>query len=81
MAVRLTESAIGKAIKDVAATEQRKDLVDAGCPGLRLRLTPAGSKSWVLRAATVKAACAATRWVPSPPLASARRGMLPGRCM
>jgi integrase len=48
MAVRLTESAIAKGIKDVAATELRKDLVDAGCPGLRLRLTPAGSKSWVL---------------------------------
>jgi integrase len=48
MAVRLTESAIAKGIKDVGATEQRKDLVDAGCPGLRLRLTPAGSKSWVL---------------------------------
>jgi integrase len=48
MAVKLTESAIGKAIKDVAATEQRRDLVDAGCAGLRLRLTPAGSKSWVL---------------------------------
>jgi integrase len=48
MSVRLTESAIAKAAKDVAATEQRTDLVDAGCPGLRLRLTPAGSKSWVL---------------------------------
>ncbi|MBE7157783.1 MAG: DUF4102 domain-containing protein, partial [Rhodospirillales bacterium] len=26
----------------------RRDLADALCPGLRLRLTPGGSKSWVL---------------------------------
>lgn len=48
MAVRLTEAAISKAARDVAAAGARRDLSDAGCPGLRLRLTPAGGKAWVL---------------------------------
>ena len=47
MAVRLTETAINKAIKEVAETG-RRDLADLGCPGLRLRLTAAGGRSWVL---------------------------------
>src|ERR1700712_4866335 len=45
--IRLTETAINKAIRDVA-DGSRRDLADATCPGLRLRLTPAGGKSWVL---------------------------------
>jgi hypothetical protein len=47
MPIRLTESAINKAIREVSEGT-RKDLADAGCPGLRLRLTPAGSATWVL---------------------------------
>jgi integrase len=31
-----------------AAAGTRRDLADAGCPGLRLRLTPAGTATWVL---------------------------------
>jgi hypothetical protein len=46
--VRLTETAINKAIRDVVADGARRDLADATCPGLRLRLTPAGAANWVL---------------------------------
>src|SRR5437879_3334009 len=48
MPVRLTETAISKAIREVSGGGARRDLADEACPGLRLRLTPAGSKSWVL---------------------------------
>lgn len=48
MPVRLTDAAIAKAAKDAAAAGARRDLADAACPGLRLRLTPAGGKGWVL---------------------------------
>lgn len=54
MPARLTETAIAKAMRDVAALGERRDLSDAGCPGLRLRLTPAGAErekkqgGWVL---------------------------------
>jgi hypothetical protein len=48
MAVRLTETAISKAAGDVVATKHRRDLSDEGCPGLRLRLTPGGGKTWEL---------------------------------
>jgi len=47
MPVRLTETAINRAIREVAKGT-RRDLTDAACPGLRLRLTPAGVASWVL---------------------------------
>jgi integrase len=47
MPIRLTESAINKAIREVSEGT-RRDLADAGCPGLRLRLTPAGAATWVL---------------------------------
>lgn len=56
MAVRLTETAIAKATKEVAAADVRRDLADAGEPGLRLRLTPPserfkdGTRTWVLAA-------------------------------
>src|ERR1019366_4607436 len=47
MPVQLTVPAITKAMKAVAM-EGRRDLADAGCPGLRLRLTPNGVATWVL---------------------------------
>jgi hypothetical protein len=47
MPVRMTDTAINKAMKAVAEGT-RRDLADAGCPGLRLRLTPAGTATWVL---------------------------------
>ena len=54
MAVRLTDTAISKAVKEAAASGLRRDLSDVGEPGLRLRLTPPtgrnpdGTKAWVL---------------------------------
>jgi hypothetical protein len=47
MPVRLTETAINGATREVAE-RTRRDLTDAACPGLRLRLTPAGAAGWVL---------------------------------
>ena len=47
MPVRMTETAISKAIRE-AANGSRRDLADLGCPGLRLRLTPSGAATWVL---------------------------------
>jgi integrase len=47
MTVRLTETAITKA-KKAASDGARRELVDAGCSGLRLRITPAGTATWVL---------------------------------
>ena len=47
MPVQLTETGINRAIREVA-DGTRRDLADATCPGLRLRLTPAGRASWVL---------------------------------
>ena len=48
MAIKLTETAINKATRDAAASSKRGELVDAGCPGLRLRVTPSGTRTWVL---------------------------------
>ena len=48
MPTQLTDTAIAKARRDVKATGKRRDLADAGQPGLRLRITPAGSTGWVL---------------------------------
>src|ERR1700738_4812546 len=47
MPVRMTETAISKSIREVASGT-RRDLADAGCRGLRLRLTPGGAATWVL---------------------------------
>jgi integrase len=47
MPVRLTETAIQAAAKKVAAVG-RMDISDAALPGLRLRLTANGGRSWVL---------------------------------
>lgn len=54
MPVRLTETAISKAVKEVESAKVRRDLADATEPGLRLRITPTsgknqdGTKAWVL---------------------------------
>ena len=48
MAVRLTETAITKALREAKDGGRRRDLADAGQEGLRLRVTPAGAASWVL---------------------------------
>jgi integrase len=48
MTVRLTETAIQAAMKRAADTGKRLDVSDATLPGLRLRLTPSGGRSWVL---------------------------------
>ncbi len=48
MAVRLTETAIARAARAAAEAGRRGDLSDATLPGVRLRLTPTGGKSWVL---------------------------------
>src|SRR5689334_21879700 len=48
MAVKLTETAIHAAAKRSAESGKRVDLSDATLPGLRLRLTPSGGRSWVL---------------------------------
>jgi integrase len=47
MPVRLTEAAIRSALTKARETG-RRDLADAALPGLRLRLTPAGSATWAL---------------------------------
>jgi hypothetical protein len=48
MPLRLTETAIAKAAREATDRRVRRDLADAVCVGLRLRLTPVGGKSWVL---------------------------------
>jgi integrase len=48
MTVRMTETAIQAAAKRAAESGKRLDISDATLPGLRLRLTPAGGRSWVL---------------------------------
>ncbi len=48
MPVKMTETAIQAAAKRAAETGARLDVSDAMLPGLRLRLTPAGARSWVL---------------------------------
>jgi integrase len=48
MPIRLTETAIQKAARETEQAGKRRDLTDAVCEGLRLRLTPRGGKAWVL---------------------------------
>jgi integrase len=48
MRLALTDSAIGKRTKEAAETKARLELTDATLPGLRLRITPAGARNWVL---------------------------------
>ena len=47
MRVRLTETAITAATKRAAAAGVREELADDGMRGLRLRVTPAGARTWV----------------------------------
>jgi integrase len=46
----MTDKAISKAANEAADTGRRIELIDAGQEGLRLRLTHAGARSWVLAA-------------------------------
>src|ERR1700679_2975084 len=48
MPIKLTDTAITKALRDAGQSGKRRDLADAGQAGLRLRVTPAGGASWVL---------------------------------
>jgi integrase len=48
MPVRLTETAISRALREAQASGKRRDLSDAGQEGLRLRVTGTGTASWVL---------------------------------
>jgi integrase len=45
---KLTETKISKTARDAAEDNCRLELADAACPGLRLRFTPAGAKTWAL---------------------------------
>lgn len=47
MRVRLTETAITAATKRAATSGVREELADDGLRGLRLRVTPAGGRTWV----------------------------------
>jgi integrase len=50
MQVQITHQAINKATRDAKADGRRRELADAGCRGLRIRITPAGSRGWILGA-------------------------------
>jgi len=50
MRVQITDQAINKATRDAKADGKRRELADAGCRGLRIRITPAGSRGWILGA-------------------------------
>jgi integrase len=47
MRVRLTETAITAATKRAATAGVREELADDGMRGLRLRVTPAGARTWI----------------------------------
>jgi len=47
MRVRLTETAITAATKRAATTGTREEVADDGMRGLRLRVTPAGARTWI----------------------------------
>ncbi len=48
--IHLTETAIARAVKKAAEVGKRIELADKTLPGLRLRVTPAGEKTWILGA-------------------------------
>jgi hypothetical protein len=50
MRVQITDQAINKATRDAKADGRRRELADSGCRGLRIRITPAGSRGWILGA-------------------------------
>lgn len=47
MPIALTETAISKAVQ-TAASGGRVELSDSGCPGLRIRISSGGNRTWVL---------------------------------
>ena len=50
MLVKLTDQAINKAAREAQADDGRRELSDAGCRGLRIRITPTGTRTWLLGA-------------------------------
>jgi len=48
MTTRLTETAISAAIRKAESAAARVEIADAGLPGLRLRITATGGKTWAL---------------------------------
>ncbi len=50
MQVKLTDQAIKKAAREAEVDGNRRELSDAGCRGLRIRITPAGTRTWLLGA-------------------------------
>lgn len=48
MPIHMTDTAIAAAMRRAAETAERQELVDADESGLRLRVTPKGTCSWVL---------------------------------
>ncbi len=50
MRMKLTDQAINKAARDAEADGKRRELADVGCPGLRIRVTSTGGRSWILGA-------------------------------
>ena len=50
MPVKLTDQAINKAAREAQADGERRELSDAGCRGLRMRITPTGKRTWLLGA-------------------------------
>ena len=73
MSVCLTDPAIKKALRESTQTGKRRDLVDASHEGLRIRVTPSGSASWVLACRIAQAGCAVFRSVDTQPWALRRR--------
>lgn len=48
MPVKLTDTSMQAALRRAAETGKRVDISDASLAGLRIRLTPSGSRTWVL---------------------------------
>jgi integrase len=48
MPQNMTEGSISKAAREAVSGKVRKELSDATCPGLRVRLAPTGVKTWAL---------------------------------
>lgn len=80
MAVKMTDTAITAATRKAAETGKRLDLSDAILPGLRLRLTPAGGRSWVLACRDPLGSMRRFPLGEYPRMASPRPAMQRGRC-
>ena len=48
MPTKLTDNAIKRTARECATDGERREMADENFPGLRIRLTPSGVKSWVL---------------------------------